>query len=219
MLAAFSVTPLGVGEGVPEYVADAVRVVREKGRPAGWPACELLQQRRLSLFPFRVVRGHCRLGGWGRGRRVPVRAASPGAAAPVGCSGCAAAPHTLPWPGHGPPRAPLGQVLTVQGHLSVYLCLDSRTRHRAVTKDARASRGAAPTFLPAPARRARPRLARDPRSGSVRTAGSGPGGGLGPRGRRRRTRQPARPPVTAQLSRSATDPVGLTVARPILPAE
>ena len=33
MLAAFSVTPLGVGEGVSEYVADAVRVVRASGLP------------------------------------------------------------------------------------------------------------------------------------------------------------------------------------------
>jgi uncharacterized protein (TIGR00106 family) len=31
MLVAFSITPLGVGEGVAEYVADAVRVVRESG--------------------------------------------------------------------------------------------------------------------------------------------------------------------------------------------
>jgi uncharacterized protein (TIGR00106 family) len=31
MLVAFSVTPLGVGEAVAEYVADAVRVVRESG--------------------------------------------------------------------------------------------------------------------------------------------------------------------------------------------
>jgi uncharacterized protein (TIGR00106 family) len=33
MLVAFSITPLGVGEGVGEYVADAVRVVRESGLP------------------------------------------------------------------------------------------------------------------------------------------------------------------------------------------
>jgi uncharacterized protein (TIGR00106 family) len=33
MLVAFSVTPLGVGEAVAEYVADAVRVVRESGLP------------------------------------------------------------------------------------------------------------------------------------------------------------------------------------------
>ncbi|HEU5419109.1 MAG TPA: MTH1187 family thiamine-binding protein [Streptosporangiaceae bacterium] len=33
MLVAFSVTPLGVGEGVAEYVADAVRVVRQSGLP------------------------------------------------------------------------------------------------------------------------------------------------------------------------------------------
>jgi uncharacterized protein (TIGR00106 family) len=33
MLVAFSVTPLGVGVGVAEYVADAVRVVRESGLP------------------------------------------------------------------------------------------------------------------------------------------------------------------------------------------
>ena len=33
MLVAFSVTPLGVGEGVAEYIADAVRVVRESGLP------------------------------------------------------------------------------------------------------------------------------------------------------------------------------------------
>lgn len=33
MLVAFSVTPIGVGEYVAEYVADAVRVVRESGLP------------------------------------------------------------------------------------------------------------------------------------------------------------------------------------------
>lgn len=33
MIIAFSVTPIGVGEGVSEYVADAVRVVRESGLP------------------------------------------------------------------------------------------------------------------------------------------------------------------------------------------
>lgn len=33
VLVAFSVTPLGVGEGVGEIVAEAVRVVRESGCP------------------------------------------------------------------------------------------------------------------------------------------------------------------------------------------
>jgi uncharacterized protein (TIGR00106 family) len=33
MIVAFSVTPLGVGEGVGEYVAEAVRVVRDSGLP------------------------------------------------------------------------------------------------------------------------------------------------------------------------------------------
>ena len=33
MIVAFSVTPLGVGESVSEYVADAVRVVRDSGLP------------------------------------------------------------------------------------------------------------------------------------------------------------------------------------------
>jgi uncharacterized protein (TIGR00106 family) len=33
MLVAFSVTPLGVGEEVGTYVADAVRIVRESGLP------------------------------------------------------------------------------------------------------------------------------------------------------------------------------------------
>jgi uncharacterized protein (TIGR00106 family) len=33
VLAAFSVTPLGVGESVGELVADAVRIVRESGLP------------------------------------------------------------------------------------------------------------------------------------------------------------------------------------------
>ena len=33
MLVAFSVTPLGVGDAVGEYVADAVRVVRASGLP------------------------------------------------------------------------------------------------------------------------------------------------------------------------------------------
>jgi uncharacterized protein (TIGR00106 family) len=33
MIIAFSITPLGVGEGVGEYVAHAVRVVRDSGLP------------------------------------------------------------------------------------------------------------------------------------------------------------------------------------------
>jgi uncharacterized protein (TIGR00106 family) len=33
MLVAFSVTPLGVGDAVAEYVADAVKVVRDSGLP------------------------------------------------------------------------------------------------------------------------------------------------------------------------------------------
>ena len=33
MLVAFSVTPLGVGDAVGEFVADAVRVVRDSGLP------------------------------------------------------------------------------------------------------------------------------------------------------------------------------------------
>jgi uncharacterized protein (TIGR00106 family) len=33
MIVAFSVTPLGVGEDVAEYVADAVRIVRSSGLP------------------------------------------------------------------------------------------------------------------------------------------------------------------------------------------
>jgi uncharacterized protein (TIGR00106 family) len=33
MIVAFSVTPLGVGENVADYVADAVRVVRASGLP------------------------------------------------------------------------------------------------------------------------------------------------------------------------------------------
>lgn len=33
MLVASSITPLGVGEDVADYVADAVRVVRESGLP------------------------------------------------------------------------------------------------------------------------------------------------------------------------------------------
>ncbi|GAA2491308.1 MTH1187 family thiamine-binding protein [Actinocorallia cavernae] len=33
MIVAFSVTPLGVGEDVGEYVAEAVRMVRESGLP------------------------------------------------------------------------------------------------------------------------------------------------------------------------------------------
>jgi uncharacterized protein (TIGR00106 family) len=33
MLVAFSITPLGVGEGVGRHVADAVRVVRDSGLP------------------------------------------------------------------------------------------------------------------------------------------------------------------------------------------
>ena len=33
MLVAFSITPLGVGEGVANYVADAVKIVRASGLP------------------------------------------------------------------------------------------------------------------------------------------------------------------------------------------
>ena len=54
---------------------------------------------------------------------------------------------------------------------------------------ARLTGGAAPTFLPATAGRAGSRLAYEP-LGSVRAAGSGPGGHLVPGRRRRRTRQP-----------------------------
>ena len=34
MLAAFSITPLGVGDSVSSHVADAVRIVRESGLPS-----------------------------------------------------------------------------------------------------------------------------------------------------------------------------------------
>ena len=34
MIVAFSVTPIGAGEGVGDYVADAVRVVRDSGLPS-----------------------------------------------------------------------------------------------------------------------------------------------------------------------------------------
>jgi Thiamine-binding protein len=60
MLVAFSVTPLGVGQDVAEYVADAVRVVRESGLPNRTDAmfttvegdCLLAGQRRLNRFPL-----------------------------------------------------------------------------------------------------------------------------------------------------------------------
>lgn len=43
MIVAFSVSPLGVGEDVGEYVADAVRVVRESGLPNRTDANPALQ--------------------------------------------------------------------------------------------------------------------------------------------------------------------------------
>ena len=53
MIVAFSVTPLGVGEDVGEYVADAVRVVRESGLPQPYG-------RHVHLARGRLGRGHGR---------------------------------------------------------------------------------------------------------------------------------------------------------------
>ena len=64
MIVAFSVTPLGVGEDVGEYVADAVRVVRESGLPnrtdamfttveGDWEACmEVVRRAVEAVAPY-----------------------------------------------------------------------------------------------------------------------------------------------------------------------
>ncbi|MEU2606061.1 MTH1187 family thiamine-binding protein [Streptomyces albus] len=67
MIVAFSVTPLGVGEDVGEYVAEAVRVVRESGLPhrtdamftsieGEWDACMDVVQRAVAAVEARAPR-------------------------------------------------------------------------------------------------------------------------------------------------------------------
>ena len=64
MLVAFSVSPMGVGEDVAEYVADAVRVVRESGLPnrtdamfttieGDWDSCfEVVKRATEAVAPY-----------------------------------------------------------------------------------------------------------------------------------------------------------------------
>jgi uncharacterized protein (TIGR00106 family) len=67
MIVAFSVTPLGVGEDVGEYVADAVRVVRVSGLPTltaamftsregEWDACMDVVRRAVAAVEARAPR-------------------------------------------------------------------------------------------------------------------------------------------------------------------
>jgi uncharacterized protein (TIGR00106 family) len=67
MIVAFSVTPLGVGEDVGEYVAEAVRVVRESGLPhrtdamftsleGDWEECMEVVRRAVAAVEARAPR-------------------------------------------------------------------------------------------------------------------------------------------------------------------
>ncbi len=67
MIVAFSVTPLGVGADVGEYVADAVRVVRESGLPhrtdamftsleGEWEECMDVVRRAVAVVEARAPR-------------------------------------------------------------------------------------------------------------------------------------------------------------------
>ncbi|HWM36776.1 MAG TPA: MTH1187 family thiamine-binding protein [Streptomyces sp.] len=67
MIVAFSVTPIGVGEDVGEYVADAVRVVRESGLPhrtdamftsleGDWDACMEVVRKAVAVVEERAPR-------------------------------------------------------------------------------------------------------------------------------------------------------------------
>lgn len=67
MIVAFSITPLGVGEDVGEYVAEAVRVVRESGLPhrtdamftsieGEWDACMDVVRRAVAAVEARAPR-------------------------------------------------------------------------------------------------------------------------------------------------------------------
>ncbi len=67
MIVAFSVTPIGVGEDVGEYVADAVRVVRESGLPhrtdamftsleGDWDECMAVVRRAVAVVEERAPR-------------------------------------------------------------------------------------------------------------------------------------------------------------------
>ncbi|WP_431980496.1 MTH1187 family thiamine-binding protein [Streptomyces qinglanensis] len=67
MIVAFSVTPLGVGEDVGEYVAEAVRVVRESGLPhrtdamftsleGGWEECMEVVRQAVAAVEARAPR-------------------------------------------------------------------------------------------------------------------------------------------------------------------
>ena len=56
MLVAFSVTPLGTGEGVGDIVAEAVRVVRESGLPSAEYSDESWSRRVGNVTPQHVGR-------------------------------------------------------------------------------------------------------------------------------------------------------------------
>ena len=67
MIVAFSVTPLGVGEDVGDYVADAVRVVRASGLPnrtdamftsleGDWDACMEVVRQAVAAVEARAPR-------------------------------------------------------------------------------------------------------------------------------------------------------------------
>ena len=115
-------------------------------------------------------------------------------------------PGDSSWPGcrattaaracHGPPAHPLAKFLPFRDTCRSTRALTAhpaRSVHEGCASVARrgtnllAGRGTARTAT----------AGTRPRPGSVRTAGSGPGGDLGPGRRRRRTRQPAPSPVTA----------------------
>ncbi|MFC4493815.1 MTH1187 family thiamine-binding protein [Streptomyces ovatisporus] len=67
MIVAFSVTPIGVGEDVGDYVADAVRVVRDSGLPhrtdamftsleGDWDACMEVVRKAVAAVEERAPR-------------------------------------------------------------------------------------------------------------------------------------------------------------------
>jgi Thiamine-binding protein len=201
MLVAFSVSPMGVGEDVAEYVADAVRVVRESGLPnrtdamfttveGDWVGSDsaLMRRPRAWTLRGRLVRLRLLVRSYQAYRRGPqVRSWSPARQHAHGQrpARAMAAPRT-PWPSFY--RS--GDTGRSTGALTAHPARSVREGCASVARrgtDLLAGRSTARTAT----------AGTRPPSGERADGGLRTGRGPGPGRQRRRTRQPAPSSVTA----------------------